>query len=175
MSNRFLIGIGIAFVVIFGIGFAAVIGITSLTDEVTVADYAQTQKPVDASVSTAVAPSFAPFTAPAAQHEASATTEVRGTPIVGSQIVLDTDLAKLAAAVKLGGSATGDVSKDVWARQIPVAQKLLKKMCDCDQRNWLNHFVQTGQEAVSGSHHYPESVQLLAKLRRSDHDLARGR
>jgi hypothetical protein len=48
---------------------------------------------------------------------------------------------------------------------------LMKGMCDCDQRNWLVHFVQTGQEAVSGSNQYPQSMQLLAKLRRSNQDL----
>jgi hypothetical protein len=85
--------------------------------------------------------------------------------------VSDSDLADLAASVKLGQSSTGDVGKDIWAREVPVAQKLLNGMCDCDQRNWLKHFVQTGQEAIAGSNHFPDSVQVLTKLRRSDTDL----
>jgi hypothetical protein len=85
--------------------------------------------------------------------------------------VLDSDLANLAAAVKLSSTSTGDVGKDVWAREVPVAQRLLTGMCDCDQRNWLKHFVETGQEAISGSNHFPESVQLLAQLRRGNNEL----
>jgi hypothetical protein len=85
--------------------------------------------------------------------------------------VFDSDLAKLAAAVKLSPLSTGDVSKDVWIREVPIAQKLLTGMCDCDQRNWLKHFVETGQEAIAGSNHYPESIQLLATLRRGNSDL----
>jgi hypothetical protein len=84
--------------------------------------------------------------------------------------VQDSDIAQLAAAVNLGSASAG-VSKDVWARETPVAQKLLNGLCDCDQRNWLNHFVETGNEALSGSENYDKSVQVLATLRRSNIDL----
>jgi hypothetical protein len=83
--------------------------------------------------------------------------------------VLPSDIDNLAAAVNLNGPVVGDVSKDVWLREVPVAQKLLTGICDCDQRNWLKHFISTGQEAISGSSNYAQSVQLLATLRRANH------
>ena len=86
-------------------------------------------------------------------------------------LILDSDLARLADAVKLGKTNTGDVSKNVWAEETPIARRLLKGMCDCDQRNWLNHFVKTGEEAASGSEDYYQSVQVLATLRRNDQEL----
>jgi GMP synthase-like glutamine amidotransferase len=79
------------------------------------------------------------------------------------------DINQLAAAVKLGSSAS--VGKEVWARETPVAKRLLNGLCDCEQRNWLIHFVETGDQAMAGSQQYSQSVQHLAKLRRDDLDL----
>lgn len=89
--------------------------------------------------------------------------------------VQDSDIAQLAAAVKLGTTNTASVGKDVWARETPVAERLLNGLCDCDQRNWLKHFVQTGNEAINGSENYYQSVQLLETLRRSNADLDKNR
>ena len=165
MSNRFLIGMALAFALVFIGGIAAVIGINSVTDRVSITDV-PADKVVAAPVSTPP-PDTAPLPNPAAARPAAPATTGPVTPYV----VLDSDLDKLARAVKLGATSTGDVGKDVWAKQVPVAQKLLKGMCDCDQRNWLKHFVQTGEEAVAGSEQYPASVQLLANLRRGNNSL----
>jgi hypothetical protein len=89
-----------------------------------------------------------------------------------SNTLLDSGIASLAAAIRLGKAPANDVSKDVWVRELPIAQKLLGGDCDCDQRNWLKHYIQTGQEAVSGSTRYPQSLQMLATLRRSNQDVA---
>jgi hypothetical protein len=171
MNTRFLVGIGVAFALVFIGGVAAVVGVNSVADRPSVIDVS----PVPSSApepaiapAPAVADSLAALPNPAA---ASQPIPAQATGPLTPQPVLDADLAQLAAAVKLGASSTGDVTKDVWAREVPVAQNLLKGMCDCDQRNWLKHFVETGQEAISGSDHYPESVALLTKLRRGNNDL----
>jgi hypothetical protein len=81
------------------------------------------------------------------------------------------DLDHLAAAVHLRETGMG-ASKQVWAAELPVAQSLLQRPCDCDQRNWLKHYVKTANDALSGSEDYAHSIQLLATLRRSDRDLS---
>jgi hypothetical protein len=80
------------------------------------------------------------------------------------------DLDRLAAAVHLRDPEMG-ASKQVWAVELPIAQSLLQRPCDCDERNWLKHYVKTAQDALSGSEDYVHSIQLLATLRRSDQDL----
>jgi hypothetical protein len=172
MSNKFLIGLGLAFALVFLGAIAAVVGITSATDRVIMVDDSPPARPAGSASVADSAPAPAPL---------AASVDVRPWPAAGATpasaaavavTVDDSDLAALAAAVKLGASSTGDVSRDVWAQQLPVAQRLLKGMCDCDQRNWLVHFVQAGQEALSGSSHFPESIQLLTTLRRGNHDLS---
>jgi hypothetical protein len=105
----------------------------------------------------------APVVAPATQTAVS--------PPAAPVSVQNSDIDSLAAAVKLGEPNAGGVGKEVWARETPVAEKLLQGLCDCDQRNWLKHFVKAGNEALSGSENYYQSIQELAKLRRSDQDL----
>lgn len=158
MSSRFLLGIGLAFLLVFVAGIAAVVGITAVTDRPIVTD----DSSVDKTPGKPVVAQFVPV-APV-PSSAEITT-------VMPDSVLDSDLAGLADAVKLNQLSAG-VGKEVWAQQIPVAQKLLEGSCDCDQRNWLKHFIQTGQFAMTGSNQYMKSVRLLAKLRRSNADLA---
>ncbi len=153
MSIRFLLGMALAFMVVFVVGVAAVISITSMTDRPSVSDLTPSSHvPVPLVVQAATSPAHATI----------------GT--VMPDVVLVSDIDSLAAAVKLTNLASG-VSKDVWAREVPIAQKLLTGMCDCDQRNWLKHFVQTGQQAVAGSSEYAQSVRHLAALRRCNADL----
>jgi hypothetical protein len=174
MSNKFLYGMAAAFFAVFALGIGAVIGIAHVSDQTTISDVSSSSAPDTLHVAT---PAFAPF---------ASTLEVRNEPApvltrttapaatAGAPTgipVTDADINQLAAAVKLGAQGTGDVGKNVWARETPVAEKLLNGMCDCDQRNWLNHFVETGKEAVSGSENYFHSVQLLSALHRSDKDL----
>ncbi len=174
MSHKFLIGVGAAFLLVFAGGIAAVVSMSSLSDvsnRPSQAAAPPSPRPAPALVSLAPEANSsltaAPVVTPAPKPESSALVSSTDAP----KLVLDSDLAKLADAVKLGKTNTGDVSKNVWAAETPVAQRLLKGMCDCDQRNWLNHFVKTGQEAVSGSEDYYQSVQVLATLRRNDQEL----
>jgi len=174
MSNKFLIGIGAAFFFVFVLGIAAVVGIHSITGQTMVASQPAAATPAEPSLpaSPAVAPESpeqpVPAVSPAVTTAVSAPVSPQAVPVP----VLDSDLVRLAEAVRLGKANTGDVSKEVWARETPVAEKLLKGLCDCDQRNWLNHFVKTGKEALSGSENYYQSVQVLATLRRSNQDLS---
>jgi hypothetical protein len=166
MANRFFLIVAGAFLVVFAVGVAAVVGITSMTDHANVAaEEVATKMP---------APEAAPAPLPLpASTPIRPSGEQPATPPVASAgtVVGMDDINRLASAVHLGDASAG-VSKDVWATQLPVAQRLLDGMCDCDQRNWLNHFVQAGQEAVAGSQHYYQSIQVLAKLRRGNSDLA---
>jgi hypothetical protein len=172
MTNKFLIGIGVSFLFVFALGIAAVVGINSLSEQTTVISDPATTKPAIAFLP--APPSLVPE-AQAQDQPAPVVSPVLPTaafPAVIPVPVLDSDLASLAAAVKLGGSNTGDAGKEVWARETPIAKKLLRGLCDCDQRNWLNHFVKTGNEAMSGSEDFYQSVQLLAKLRRNNQELS---
>src|SRR5229473_2178836 len=100
MSNKFLIGIGVAFFFVFVLGIAAVVGIHSITGQAMVASQPATvaSPAVTTVVSAPVSPQAVPTT------------------------VLDSDLARLAVAVKLGKANMGDVSREVWARETPVAE-----------------------------------------------------
>lgn len=172
MTNKFLVGVGAAFFAVFALGIAAVVGISNLTTTQT-SPLART-KPAE------VAPPASPSPTSAVQTlDQPAPVIALTSSVVSSQvshgslpIVHDSDLAQLASEVKLGQANTGDVGKDVWARETPVAQKLLQGLCDCDQRNWLKHFVQTGNQALTGSEEYYQSVQLLATLRRSNNEVS---
>lgn len=175
MSNRFLIGIAAAFFAVFAIGIGAVVGIAHMSDQTTISDVSSSTSAETTRASTAA---FVPFS-PKLQDPESATSPVVQAPApVGDAgkptgiVVTDSDINQLADAVRLGAQKTGDVGKDVWARETPIAKKLLNGMCDCDQRNWLKHFVLTGQEAISGSENYYQSVQLLATLRRNNSELS---
>ncbi len=93
------------------------------------------------------------------------------TTTLSNQPVTVLDLDQLASAVHLREPSLG-ASKQVWASQLPIAESLLQRPCDCDQRNWLKHYVKTANDALAGSEDYVHSVQLLATLRRSDQDLS---
>ena len=167
MSNKFLLGICLAFSAIFIFGLAAVVGVNSSTTpgftEHTTMKTSPPSEPASPQPSSAA-------TLPTPETDANSEPKV-SSPISSPDAavtVQDSDLQKLAAAVKLGAVNTGDVSKNVWAQQTPMAEKLLRGMCDCDQRNWLNHFVKTGHDAISGSQDYYQSVQVLAQLRFSN-------
>jgi len=169
MSNKFLIGIGTAFFFVFVLGIGAVMSINSMSGQPSHPATTKAAEPSSDSSQVEVqsVEQPAPAAAPVANAPAVAPSSSAAVPVT----VHDSDLAMLASAVKLGGTKTGDVSKEVWARETPIAEKLLLGLCDCDQRNWLNHFVKTGHEALSGSEDYYQSIQLLATLRRSDQEL----
>jgi hypothetical protein len=176
MSHRFLIGIGVAFFAVLAFGVAAVVGVTAMSESAGTSS----QTITSASVVTTADPT--PAAAPALQPRVAADPTPRAaSPALPNAAhdtgvtVQDSDIAQLADAVKLGRTNSGAVSKEVWVRETPIAQRLLNGLCDCDQRNWLKHFVQTGNEAINGSENYYQSVQLLATLRRSNADIDKGR
>jgi hypothetical protein len=175
MTNKFLIGIGAAFFSVFVLAVASVVSINSMTEQ---RSRPATTKPAAPSLLASPGTEAQPMEPPPAPV-ASPDIKTAGSPQISPPgavaTVQDSDLQKLADAVKLGRTNTGDVGKDVWAREVPVAQKLLQGLCDCDQRNWLKHFVETGNQAVSGSEQYYQSVQILATLRRNDRQLATDR
>ena len=109
MTTRFLIGIGLAFALVFIGGICAVVSINSVTNRVAVTDETVPDKAAPAPVTVSDAPVSLPK-----PSEAPPQTPLAAAPVV-PVTVLDSDLANLAAAVKLGATSTstGDVSKDV--------------------------------------------------------------
>ena len=85
--------------------------------------------------------------------------------------VPDEDLLKLSGMVRLANARYARPDKARWNLAIPIAQQLLTGPCDCEQRNWLNHFVAMGNDAIANSdNRYHEEAQLLATLGRNDQD-----
>jgi hypothetical protein len=163
MSRRFLIAVAGGFVLIFALGVAAVLSVNnlSLPDSGTKATVPQAVVEAPAAQPTPSPVKLAPVPPPAPFVPVNAN---------GPVTVERSDINQLALAVKLGSSDS--VGKDVWARETAIAVKLQKDMCDCDQRNWLNHFVEAGQEEASGSPRFAETLKLLTTLRKDDSDLA---
>lgn len=176
MSPKFLIGIGAAFFGVLALGVAAVVGVTAMSESPASPGQVVLTPPVAATLDpNPTVPSLPQPRLAATPHLISATPAMQNAGQATGLAVQDSDIAQLAAAVKLGTTNTASVGKDVWARETPVAERLLNGLCDCDQRNWLKHFVQTGNEAINGSENYYQSVQLLETLRRSNADLDKNR
>ncbi len=97
------------------------------------------------------------------QQELQAQTPVVVQPIANS--VDRAQLENLAESVHLKNLST---DRDQWKRALPKAQHLLQGACDCEQRNWLNHFVETGNEALNGSNDYQQSAKFLLTLPKND-------
>jgi len=173
MNDKFFIGIGAAFFLVFFLGIAVVMGFEMVTDQ---PSHLTAAKPADKPLPVASSLPPAPeVQTPAPSAELTLAAQPTPSPLIVQPAnptpVADSDLVQLAEAVNLGGTNPNGVSKEVWAREVPVAERLLQGICDCDQRNWLKHFVETGNEALSGSEDYFQSIQVLTKLRRNDQDL----
>ena len=82
--------------------------------------------------------------------------------------VPDADLLRLSAMVDLPNAADHLPDKAGWQQAIVIADQLQQGPCDCEQRNWLKHFVETGNSALSSPAEYAENVQLMLKLARND-------
>jgi len=78
------------------------------------------------------------------------------------------DLQSLAASVHLKKTNLGEMDRSLWKKALPQAQKLLQGACDCEERNWLNHFVETGNAALTDPKEYLESAKLLVSLPKND-------
>ena len=91
--------------------------------------------------------------------------------------VPDEDLLKLSGMVELGSAQYDRPDKARWSQALPIASKLLHGPCDCEQRNWLNHFVGLGNEALSDANgQYYQDAKIMATLGRNDNDaMARSR
>lgn len=89
-------------------------------------------------------------------------------PAAGAAVP-DDALLQLASLVNLAGATTQPPDKTRWAQAVPVASKLMEAPCDCDQRNWLKHFVAMGNDALTDSSaDYLAEAQLIPTLRRYD-------
>ena len=87
--------------------------------------------------------------------------------------VPDEDLLRLSASVGLANAPDRSIDKERWARVMPVAEKLVQGPCDCEQRNWLNHFIAMGEAARNGAdEQYYQLAGLMVKLARNDQQLA---
>ena len=52
-----------------------------------------------------------------------------------------------------------------------MAQKFSVGLCDCEQRNWLNHFIEMGNAALANADDdYCVDADLMAILGRNDKD-----
>jgi hypothetical protein len=101
---------------------------------------------------------------PQTQLEAPAFTQPLANPVNTS------DLSKLERQVHLKNSDLANVSKSEWEKALPKAKQLLQGACDCEERNWLNHFVETGNDALAGAKEFQDSAKLLASLPKNDEE-----
>ncbi len=103
----------------------------------------------------------------AAVDQTPAPLPVVSQPVAG--VVDISDLRGLARTVSLKQAAgSGDINKAAWQQALPKAQQLLGGACDCEQRNWLIHFVETANFAVSGDPQFAESAKFLATMPKND-------
>lgn len=87
----------------------------------------------------------------------------------------DSDIQNLAKTVHITqGAKISAPDKKAWAMQLPIAKALTWKMCNCEQRNWLNRFIMTGNEAVTGSDGYYQSAEILVNLPHHNQEFAAG-
>ncbi len=132
----------------------------------------QNPTPIPSSVQTAV-PAVAGVVTPAptimpANPAATASIALMALP-ADATAVPDEALLQLSKLVDLAHATTRPPDKQRWAQAVPVASKLMEGPCDCDQRNWLKHFVKMGNDALSNSDtDYMVEAGLLSTIRRSD-------
>jgi hypothetical protein len=166
--NLLLLALGLLLALVVGFDVSKGIGLFT----------AEGAQPAIASSSAAAgSPGSSTIAQPPALDLSSAEASVENTPSSaqpGMEAVQDADLAQLAVAVQLGASANSAADARKWAQQLPVAQGLKQKMCDCEQRNWLNQFIATGKDAVAGSPGYAHDLDVLLDLPRNDDQLISG-
>jgi len=82
----------------------------------------------------------------------------------------DASLYRLSMMVNLAEARDHRPDKAQWEQAVVIAGKLLEGPCDCEQKNWLKHFVEMGNYALSNSDEYYKSAQLMATLPRNDNE-----
>ena len=81
----------------------------------------------------------------------------------------DSYLLGLSSMVDLPNARDRRPDLNRWKHAIPVAEKLLEGPCDCEQRNWLTHFVEMGNSALTNAQSdYSDNATLMASLGRND-------
>jgi hypothetical protein len=87
----------------------------------------------------------------------------------GATSIPDQDLILLSEMVGLPAARDTAPDKTQWRKAIAIADKLLQGPCDCGQRNWLTHFVETGNYALSDAKdQFHASAEVVASLARND-------
>jgi hypothetical protein len=166
MSDKFLIRIAIAAFATLMLAFAAVEGINYLSPKAeNVETIAQRQAPPPPTIAIRDSQTANPM---ANQPPPEVEIPQFNQPISGA--VNASDLRDLAHQVNLKNTDLADVDKDQWKQALPKAQKLLGGACDCEQRNWLTHFIETGGYAISGSTQYQDSAKFLSTLPKDDQE-----
>lgn len=127
-------------------------------------------------------PSATPLVAPVAPAASPATSAVEQAaneePAVpplpaNATHVPDEYLLKLANMVRLTNADEHLIDKERWGRALPIAERLVQAPCDCEQRNWLNHFISMGNDALAGmDEDYYRTAVLMQKMARNDQQLA---
>ena len=87
------------------------------------------------------------------------------------QSVSASDLDSLAVGAKLDSGALQHMEKASWAKELPIAENMLQGICDCEERNWINHFIEAAKLALAGSSDYYKSVAVLDQLPRDNQEL----
>ena len=86
--------------------------------------------------------------------------------------VPDAYLLKLSAMVNLPNAEERHIDKDQWSRAVPIAERLVQAPSDCEQRNWLSHFIAMGNDAIHGSEEdIYQQAGLMRKMARNDKQL----
>lgn len=84
-------------------------------------------------------------------------------------VIPDDYLLKLSGMVNLANARDETPDKAQWRQATTVAEHLQAGPCDCEQRNWLHHFVEMGTAVESDDKfRYYELADLMRTLGRND-------
>ena len=163
MKDKFVIGVAIAVIATFALAVAVVQGISRMNaGPGNHASLFASPKQEEPRVGVIIRPSAdQPPAAPAATSEPAVTP-----PPAPNQVTV-ADLKELASTVHLT-NPNSHASTREWKLAIDKAQKMMNQACDCEERYWLNQFVETGNQALNHSDDYPKSVEVLVSLPKND-------
>lgn len=171
MTDKFLRRIGLgALIVVPAVAFGVIEGTSLLIPPTTAETSSRTaEKPDSASVANTLAIAPAPASILPAANATSAL--INSAPAGQGSAdfpIHDADLKSLGAMVDLGDAARSTPDKQRWTRALSIAENLLQGPCDCEQRNWLSHFVTMGNAALSDSPDYYKLAQVMPTLALND-------
>jgi len=162
MNDKFITRIALAAIATLVLAFALVEGMNFINarpgDHASLSPTPKTEEP---RVGVIIRPSAdQPIPAPSAGAQAVST------PPAPNQVTV-ADLKGLAAAVHLT-DPNSNTNKQEWKLAMNRAQAMTNQGCDCEEKYWLNQFVEAGNQALSGSDDYAKSVKLLVSLPKND-------